>query len=152
MPGGGRGPSVAKTSAARLRAQRSLSPEGHRSSSLPPPAHRNVPSTPPPCMCASLTVPSCKSLRLYSIRPHMTEYRFIILICKIHLPLLSTFPFLTNHKRDYKEHSLLFCEHLQNKLNACTCTAMTHTRIPSVCGHSETDQVFAHVSIKVKAF
>lgn len=50
-PGGGTGLSGAETAAARLRAQRSLSPEGHRSSSLPPPAHRNIPSTPPPCMC-----------------------------------------------------------------------------------------------------
>lgn len=33
--------------AALLRAQRSLSPEGHRSSSLPPPAHRNIPPTTP---------------------------------------------------------------------------------------------------------
>lgn len=35
------------TAAARLRAQRSLSPEGHRSSSLPPPAHRNIPPPTP---------------------------------------------------------------------------------------------------------
>ena len=35
--------------AALLRAQRSLSPEGHRSSSLPPPAHRNIPPTPSMC-------------------------------------------------------------------------------------------------------
>ncbi|KAM4634325.1 M-phase phosphoprotein 9 isoform 2-T2 [Polymixia lowei] len=33
--------------AALLKAQRSLSPEGHRSSSLPPPAHRNVPPATP---------------------------------------------------------------------------------------------------------
>ncbi|KAM4532415.1 M-phase phosphoprotein 9 [Fundulus diaphanus] len=33
--------------AALLRAQRSLSPEGHRSSSLPPAAHRNVPTATP---------------------------------------------------------------------------------------------------------
>ncbi|XP_041816834.1 M-phase phosphoprotein 9 isoform X2 [Chelmon rostratus] len=37
----------AETAAALLRAQRSLSPEGHRSSSLPPPAHRSIPSTTP---------------------------------------------------------------------------------------------------------
>lgn len=58
-PAGGRGPSGAEAAAARLHAQRSLSPKGHRSSSLPPPAHRNVPSTPPLCTCASLTVPRC---------------------------------------------------------------------------------------------
>lgn len=46
--------SGAETAAARLRAQRSLSPEGHRSSSLPPPAHRNIPSATP-----SMS-PSCK--------------------------------------------------------------------------------------------
>lgn len=44
--------SGAETAAARLRAQRSLSPEGHRSSSLPPPAHRNIPPT-TPSMCLS---------------------------------------------------------------------------------------------------
>lgn len=36
-----------KRAAALLRAQRSLSPDGHRSSSLPPPEHRNKPSTTP---------------------------------------------------------------------------------------------------------
>ncbi|XP_075968715.1 M-phase phosphoprotein 9 isoform X2 [Anarhichas minor] len=46
--GGGRGRgAAAKRAAALLRAQRSLSPEGHRSSSLPPPEHRNKPSTTP---------------------------------------------------------------------------------------------------------
>lgn len=39
--------SGAERAAALLRAQRSLSPEGHRSSSLPPPAHRNIPTTTP---------------------------------------------------------------------------------------------------------
>ncbi|XP_029371671.1 M-phase phosphoprotein 9 isoform X2 [Echeneis naucrates] len=33
--------------ASLLKAQRSLSPESHRSSSLPPPAHRNIPTTTP---------------------------------------------------------------------------------------------------------
>ncbi|KAM9338093.1 M-phase phosphoprotein 9 [Symphorus nematophorus] len=37
----------AEKSAALLRAQRSFSPEGHRSSSLPPPAHRTIPPTTP---------------------------------------------------------------------------------------------------------
>lgn len=37
----------ADSAAALLKAQRSLSPEGHRSSSLPPPAHRNVPAATP---------------------------------------------------------------------------------------------------------
>ncbi|XP_068562554.1 M-phase phosphoprotein 9 isoform X3 [Cebidichthys violaceus] len=46
--GGGRGRGgAAKRTAALLRAQRSLSPEGHRSSSLPPPEHRNKPPTTP---------------------------------------------------------------------------------------------------------
>lgn len=49
--------SGAETAAARLKAQRSLSPEGHRSSSLPPPAHRNIPSTTP-----SMCPPKPKSL------------------------------------------------------------------------------------------
>ncbi|KAL3041896.1 hypothetical protein OYC64_019969 [Pagothenia borchgrevinki] len=45
--GGGRGGGVAKKrAAALLRAQRSLSPDGHRSSSLPP-EHRNKPTTTP---------------------------------------------------------------------------------------------------------
>ncbi|XP_037340162.2 M-phase phosphoprotein 9 isoform X2 [Pungitius pungitius] len=43
--GGGRG-AAARRAAALLRAQRSLSPDGHRSSSLPP-EHRNKPSTTP---------------------------------------------------------------------------------------------------------
>ncbi|XP_043952640.1 M-phase phosphoprotein 9 isoform X1 [Gambusia affinis] len=46
----GRGPrscSAADRTAALLRAQRSLSPEGHRSSSLPPAAHRNIPTATP---------------------------------------------------------------------------------------------------------
>ncbi|XP_068190502.1 M-phase phosphoprotein 9 [Antennarius striatus] len=45
-PGGVKNISGAETAAGWLRAQRSLSPEGHRSSSLPPLAHRNIPSTP----------------------------------------------------------------------------------------------------------
>ncbi|XP_054469091.1 M-phase phosphoprotein 9 isoform X2 [Anoplopoma fimbria] len=45
--GGGRGGAAAKRAAALLRAQRSLSPDGHRSASLPPPEHRNKhPTTP----------------------------------------------------------------------------------------------------------
>ncbi|XP_034403475.1 M-phase phosphoprotein 9 isoform X2 [Cyclopterus lumpus] len=44
--GGGAG-GAAKRAAALLRAPRSLSPEGHRSSSLPPPEHRSKPSTTP---------------------------------------------------------------------------------------------------------
>ncbi len=50
--GGAKTLSGAETAAARLRAQRSLSPEGHRSSSLPPPAYRNIPA-PTPSMCCS---------------------------------------------------------------------------------------------------
>lgn len=49
-PRGVKSLSGAETAAAWLRAQRSLSPESHRSSSLPPPAHRNIPST-TPSMC-----------------------------------------------------------------------------------------------------
>ncbi|XP_063746456.1 M-phase phosphoprotein 9 isoform X2 [Eleginops maclovinus] len=48
--GGGRGGGggvAKKRAAAFLRAQRSLSPDGHRSSSLPPPEHRNKPTTTP---------------------------------------------------------------------------------------------------------
>ncbi|XP_068430892.1 M-phase phosphoprotein 9 isoform X2 [Clinocottus analis] len=46
--GGGRGRGgTVKRAAALLRAQRSLSPEGHRSSSLPPPEHRSKASTTP---------------------------------------------------------------------------------------------------------
>ncbi|XP_051268604.1 M-phase phosphoprotein 9 isoform X2 [Dicentrarchus labrax] len=45
--GGGKSLSGAEAATALLRAQRSLSPEGHRSSSLPPPAHRNIPPTTP---------------------------------------------------------------------------------------------------------
>ncbi|KAF3849245.1 hypothetical protein F7725_015742 [Dissostichus mawsoni] len=44
--GGGRGGVAKKRAAALLRAQRSLSPDGHRSSSLPP-EHRNKPTTTP---------------------------------------------------------------------------------------------------------
>eukprot|EP00066_Takifugu_rubripes_P013776 XP_011603042.1 PREDICTED: M-phase phosphoprotein 9 [Takifugu rubripes] len=43
---GATGPGGAETAGAQLRAQRSLSPENHRSSSLPP-AHRNGPPTTP---------------------------------------------------------------------------------------------------------
>lgn len=42
-----RGGAKGLSGAALLRAQRSLSPEGHRSSSLPPPAQRNIPATTP---------------------------------------------------------------------------------------------------------
>ncbi|XP_045923187.1 M-phase phosphoprotein 9 isoform X2 [Micropterus dolomieu] len=45
--GGAKSHSGAERAAALLRAQRSLSPEGHRSSSLPPSAHRNMPTTTP---------------------------------------------------------------------------------------------------------
>ncbi|KAM9841040.1 M-phase phosphoprotein 9 [Aulostomus maculatus] len=44
--GGAKNCMGAGRAAALLRAQRSLSPEGYRSSSLPPPAHRNIPATP----------------------------------------------------------------------------------------------------------
>lgn len=44
--GGARGLGGAETAGVWLRAQRSLSPESHRSSSLPP-AHRNGPPTTP---------------------------------------------------------------------------------------------------------
>lgn len=45
--GGPRSRGGVERAAALLRAQRSLSPEGHRSSSLPPAAHRNIPSATP---------------------------------------------------------------------------------------------------------
>ncbi|XP_037547755.1 M-phase phosphoprotein 9 [Nematolebias whitei] len=45
--GGPKGHSGEEKAASLLRAQRSLSPEGHRSSSLPPSSHRNIPTTPP---------------------------------------------------------------------------------------------------------
>ncbi|XP_044029174.1 M-phase phosphoprotein 9 isoform X1 [Siniperca chuatsi] len=45
--GGAKSHSGAERAAALLRAQRSRSPEGHRSSSLPPSAHRNIPTTTP---------------------------------------------------------------------------------------------------------
>ncbi|XP_054908674.1 M-phase phosphoprotein 9 [Poeciliopsis prolifica] len=45
--GGARSRGAADRTAALLRAQRSLSPEGHRSSSLPPAAHRNIPTATP---------------------------------------------------------------------------------------------------------
>lgn len=51
--GGAGGLGGAETAGARLRAQRSLSPESHRSSSLPP-AHRNGPPT-TPSTCAPKT-------------------------------------------------------------------------------------------------
>ncbi|XP_034048047.1 M-phase phosphoprotein 9 [Thalassophryne amazonica] len=44
---GGRCHPGAESTGALLRAQRSLSPDGHRSSSLPPPAQRNIPTTSP---------------------------------------------------------------------------------------------------------
>lgn len=46
-PGGARCSIGPEGAAALLRAQRSLSPEGHRSSSVPPSAHRNIPATTP---------------------------------------------------------------------------------------------------------
>ncbi|XP_030597885.1 M-phase phosphoprotein 9 isoform X2 [Archocentrus centrarchus] len=45
--GGLKSRSGAERASAILRAQRSLSPEGHRSSSLPPPAHRSIPTSTP---------------------------------------------------------------------------------------------------------
>ncbi|XP_072227852.1 M-phase phosphoprotein 9 [Leuresthes tenuis] len=45
--GGPKSRGGAERAVALLRAQRSLSPEGHRSSSLPPPAHRNIPTATP---------------------------------------------------------------------------------------------------------
>ncbi|XP_070845475.1 M-phase phosphoprotein 9 isoform X1 [Chaetodon trifascialis] len=51
----------AETASALLRAQRSLSPEGHRSSSLPPPAHRNIPAATPPKRGTLLMPLSAKS-------------------------------------------------------------------------------------------
>ncbi|KAK2818638.1 hypothetical protein Q5P01_024199 [Channa striata] len=45
--GGTKGRAGAERAAAVLRAQRSLSPEGHRSSSLPPQAHWNIPTATP---------------------------------------------------------------------------------------------------------
>uniref|UniRef100_UPI003AB0CAF7 M-phase phosphoprotein 9 n=1 Tax=Centroberyx gerrardi TaxID=166262 RepID=UPI003AB0CAF7 len=45
--GGARCSAAPEGAAALLRAQRSLSPEGHRSSSLPPPAHRSLPPATP---------------------------------------------------------------------------------------------------------
>lgn len=45
--GGSKSLSGAGRTAALLKAQRSLSPEGYRSSSLPPPAHRSIPATTP---------------------------------------------------------------------------------------------------------
>lgn len=48
-PGGGGTKSCAgaERAPALLRNQRSLSPEGHRSSSLPPPVHRTIPTATP---------------------------------------------------------------------------------------------------------
>ncbi|XP_061589840.1 M-phase phosphoprotein 9 isoform X2 [Cololabis saira] len=45
--GGPKGRGGTERAANLLRAERSLSPDGHRSSSLPPPGHRNVPPTTP---------------------------------------------------------------------------------------------------------
>ncbi|XP_040053272.2 M-phase phosphoprotein 9 [Gasterosteus aculeatus] len=62
LRGGGRGGGGAvKRAAALLRAQRSLSPDGHRSSSLPPPEHRNKPSTTPTKRGTLLMPTSAKS-------------------------------------------------------------------------------------------
>lgn len=51
-----------ETAGARLRAQRSLSPESHRSSSLPP-AHRNGPPTTPSERPRSTTGVSCNGVK-----------------------------------------------------------------------------------------
>ncbi|KAG8010478.1 M-phase phosphoprotein 9 [Nibea albiflora] len=63
LRGGGGG----ETAASLLRAQRSLSPEGHRSSSLPPPAHRSFPPTTPNVLLSSIQpngkLSSCLCLR-----------------------------------------------------------------------------------------
>ncbi|KAF7646700.1 hypothetical protein LDENG_00183500 [Lucifuga dentata] len=59
--GGGRCSMGAEGAAALLRAQRSLSPEGHRSSSLPPPAHRSIPAATPTKRETLLTPMSAKS-------------------------------------------------------------------------------------------
>ncbi|XP_070706491.1 M-phase phosphoprotein 9 [Pempheris klunzingeri] len=59
--GGGGGGKSFKGAAALLRAQRSLSPEGHRSSSLPPPAQRSMPPTTPTKRETLLSSPSTKS-------------------------------------------------------------------------------------------
>lgn len=45
--GGTKSHGGAERALALLRDQRSLSPEGHRSSSLPPPAHRSIPTVTP---------------------------------------------------------------------------------------------------------
>lgn len=59
--GGPRSRGGVERAAALLRAQRSLSPEGHRSSSLPPAAHRNIPSATPTKRETLLTPLSAKS-------------------------------------------------------------------------------------------
>ncbi|XP_053196585.1 M-phase phosphoprotein 9 isoform X2 [Scomber japonicus] len=65
--GGGGGAAVKSRNGAErattlLKAQRSLSPEGHRSSSLPPPAHRNIPTATTPTKRDTLLLPlSAKS-------------------------------------------------------------------------------------------
>ncbi|KAM7368644.1 hypothetical protein PAMP_012961 [Pampus punctatissimus] len=65
VAGAGRGAGAgaeAERAAGLLRAQRSLSPEGHRSSSLPPPAHRNIPTAATPTKRETLLMPlSAKS-------------------------------------------------------------------------------------------
>ncbi|XP_044189407.1 M-phase phosphoprotein 9 isoform X2 [Thunnus albacares] len=60
--GGAKSRTGAESAAVLLRAQRSLSPEGHRSSSLPPPAHRNIPTATTPTKRDTLLMPlSAKS-------------------------------------------------------------------------------------------
>ncbi|KAG7215353.1 hypothetical protein INR49_022590 [Caranx melampygus] len=59
--GGGRSQGGVERAAGLLTAQRSLSPEGHRSSSLPPPAQRNIPATTPTKRETLLTPLSAKS-------------------------------------------------------------------------------------------
>ncbi|KAM6902838.1 M-phase phosphoprotein 9 [Xenentodon cancila] len=59
--GGPKGRGGAQRAAALLRAERSLSPDGHRSSSLPPPGHRNVPPATPTKRETLLTPLSAKS-------------------------------------------------------------------------------------------
>ena len=67
--GAARSHNGAERAAALLRAQRSLSPEGHRSASLPPPAQRNMPTTTP---------------RMYtpSFHTHLTSKSLLLLLCE----------------------------------------------------------------------
>lgn len=76
--GGAKSLSGAERAAALLRAQRSLSPEGHRSSSLPPPAHRNIPTTTP-----SMSSQACH-----------TAARIHFYVCLFCLTNVKVFPFV----------------------------------------------------------